>query len=300
MSTAQIRSIEKIETGIPGFDHVSIGGVPKGRVCLVAGTAGSSKTVFAAQFLVEGIHKYGEGGVFVTFEESPADIRRNMLGFHWNIEQLESERKWAFVDASLQPEHEIVEVVLDGSRHPLRLSPRPKAIQGGATQLEAVIAHIQEEVRRAGICPLRGPWLEPLPGRLALDDVRPKRGWDGDTWRPMDRWLCPVLGLRDDPANQRQPLLELELGRRGHLFICSGPGSDSRLPLRTLVASLARDHSPADLHIYCLDFGSFGLQVFENLLHVGAVIHRDEPRRVQRLFRWLLNELASRKHWLAS
>jgi circadian clock protein KaiC len=94
--------IEKLETGIPGFDHISNGGLPKFRTTLVAGTAGSAKTVFAAQFLAEGI-KRGESGVFVTFEETPEAIRRNMLGFTWDIAQLEAEGRWFFVDASRQP-----------------------------------------------------------------------------------------------------------------------------------------------------------------------------------------------------
>lgn len=98
----ELEFIEKLETGIPGFDFLSEGGLPKGRATLVAGTAGSSKTVFACQFLAEGI-KRGENGVFVTFEEPPKAIRRNMGGFGWNIRQWEEERKWAFVDASPQP-----------------------------------------------------------------------------------------------------------------------------------------------------------------------------------------------------
>ncbi|MEQ9550923.1 MAG: circadian clock protein KaiC [Coleofasciculus sp. G3-WIS-01] len=91
--------IDKVKTGISGFDLLAEGGLPKGRTTLVAGTAGSAKTIFACQFLVEGI-KEGENGVFVTFEESPQAIRRNMQGFGWDIEQWEAEEKWAFVDAS--------------------------------------------------------------------------------------------------------------------------------------------------------------------------------------------------------
>ena len=43
--------IEKIETGIEGFDMISEGGLPKGRTTLIAGTSGSAKTIFAVQFL---------------------------------------------------------------------------------------------------------------------------------------------------------------------------------------------------------------------------------------------------------
>jgi len=96
--------IEKLETGIPGFDYISLGGLPKGRATLVSGTAGSGKTVFAAQFLASGIEKMNEGGVFVTFEEPPDDIRVNIQGMGWDIVGWEAKGKWGFVDASLEPD----------------------------------------------------------------------------------------------------------------------------------------------------------------------------------------------------
>ena len=92
--------ISKLETHIPGFDFLAGGGLPKSRTTLVGGSAGSAKTVFAVQFLAEGVIKANESGVFVTFEESPADIRKNMKGFNWDIESWEKEDKFAFVDAS--------------------------------------------------------------------------------------------------------------------------------------------------------------------------------------------------------
>jgi circadian clock protein KaiC len=98
----ELDSIEKLETGIPGFDFIAEGGLPQGRGTLIAGTAGSAKTVFACQFLAEGI-KRGEAGVFVTFEEPPKAIRKNMRGLGWDIVAWEENRKWAFVDASPQP-----------------------------------------------------------------------------------------------------------------------------------------------------------------------------------------------------
>lgn len=103
------KTVEKLETGIEGFDLIADGGIPKGRTCLVSGTAGSAKTIFAAQFLAQGITKKGETGVFVTFEEAPEDIRRNMLSFGWDIKKMEAEGKWVFVDASPQPSSEHME-----------------------------------------------------------------------------------------------------------------------------------------------------------------------------------------------
>jgi len=107
METKKTNQIEKLETGIAGFDFISNGGLPKSRVTLISGSAGSAKTIFAAQFLVEGIRQAGEGGVFITLEESPEDIRKNMAGFGWDIEGWERDDKWAFVDASFQPGEEM-------------------------------------------------------------------------------------------------------------------------------------------------------------------------------------------------
>jgi len=76
--------VSKIPSGITGFDALSRGGLPKGRATLLAGSPGSAKTIFSVQFLVAGVLA-GQPAVFVTFEESPEDIRRNMLPMGWDI-----------------------------------------------------------------------------------------------------------------------------------------------------------------------------------------------------------------------
>jgi len=103
-------SIKKLVTHIPGFDHVADGGLPLGRTTLVSGTAGSAKTALASQFLAEGIRQCEETGVFVTFEETAEDIRRNMQSFGWDITAWERQGKWAFVDASPEPAHDAMVV----------------------------------------------------------------------------------------------------------------------------------------------------------------------------------------------
>ncbi len=107
MSETPLKIIEKLPSGIEGLDFITRGGLPQGRTTLIAGTAGSAKTVFAVQFLAAGIQHYGQAGVFITFEEAPMDIRRNMLSLGWDIAAWEKAGKWAFVDASPQPEDNI-------------------------------------------------------------------------------------------------------------------------------------------------------------------------------------------------
>ena len=92
--------LNKIPTVILGFDENAHGGIPEGRTTLISGTTGSGKTIFAMQFLINGIINYGEPGIFVTFEENPKDVLRNMLSFNWNIQEHLDNGKFAFVDAS--------------------------------------------------------------------------------------------------------------------------------------------------------------------------------------------------------
>ncbi|HEX8848977.1 MAG TPA: circadian clock protein KaiC, partial [Gemmatimonadaceae bacterium] len=111
-STKNVRpeTVTKIPTGIPGFDSISEGGLPLARATLVAGSAGSAKTIFAAHYLAAGITLADEPGVFVTFEDSVADVRKNMLSFGWDIAKWEREGKWAFVDAAPDAEGPIAVV----------------------------------------------------------------------------------------------------------------------------------------------------------------------------------------------
>ena len=86
-------------TGIPGFDHVSMGGLPLRRSTVVAGPAGAAKTLFAAQFLAGGVRR-GQPGVFVTLEEPAVDLRANFATLGWDVRGWEDDGLWRFVDGS--------------------------------------------------------------------------------------------------------------------------------------------------------------------------------------------------------
>ena len=96
--------VKKIRTMIEGFDDISHGGMPVGRTTLVSGTSGTGKTLFAIQFLFNGITYFEEPGVFVTFEESPTDIIKNAYSFGWDLQKLINEGKLFILDASPDPE----------------------------------------------------------------------------------------------------------------------------------------------------------------------------------------------------
>jgi circadian clock protein KaiC len=51
---------------------------------------------------MKGILQYEEPGVFVTFEESPSDLRQIMASFNYDIEGAEAAKKWIFIDAAIK------------------------------------------------------------------------------------------------------------------------------------------------------------------------------------------------------
>lgn len=96
--------VQKLRTMIEGFDDISNGGLPIGRTTIISGTSGTGKTLLAVQFLYNGITQFNESGVFVTFEESPADIIKNAFSFGWDLQKFIDEGKLFILDASPDPE----------------------------------------------------------------------------------------------------------------------------------------------------------------------------------------------------
>lgn len=104
---ASKHEIERVLTGISGFDDLAEGGLPIGRSVLVSGPAGSGKTLFGLEFLLNGVVKFGEPGVFVTFEERKTDIFKEVACFGWDLSALEKQGLVAFVDASSIAENQV-------------------------------------------------------------------------------------------------------------------------------------------------------------------------------------------------
>jgi KaiC/GvpD/RAD55 family RecA-like ATPase len=136
-----------VSTGIPGVDTVLGGqGIPRGHSILICGGPGSGKTTFSMQFLYKGATEHGEPGVYITLDEEPEDIKKNMAKFGWDLGKLESDKKLVFINVS-----------------PVRVAPSEKAglVQLGMKEfklvrlLEAIRTGIEEvQAKRVVIDPI--------------------------------------------------------------------------------------------------------------------------------------------------
>ncbi len=94
-SSATPATLPKAATGIAGFDEITLGGLPAGRPSLVCGSAGCGKTLFAATFLVNGATRFGEPGVFMSFEERAEDLAANVASLGFDLDQLVADGRLA-------------------------------------------------------------------------------------------------------------------------------------------------------------------------------------------------------------
>jgi len=95
--------LEKAPTGIHGLDQITGGGLPRGRVTLVAGSAGAGKTLLGLEFLVAGAREYGEPGVLVSFEESEDKVTLNVRSLGFDLDQLRRDGLLVMLSFRLDP-----------------------------------------------------------------------------------------------------------------------------------------------------------------------------------------------------
>ena len=87
--------LAKAPTGIQGLDEITGGGLPRGRPTLVCGSAGCGKTLLAMEFLVRGATQFGEPGVFMSFEETAAELTQNVRSLGFDLDELAKQKKLA-------------------------------------------------------------------------------------------------------------------------------------------------------------------------------------------------------------
>jgi len=85
--------LPKTPTGIQGLDEITFGGLPKGRPTLVCGSAGCGKTLLSMEFLVNGATQFNEPGVFMAFEETEEELRKNVASLGYDLKDLTDNKK---------------------------------------------------------------------------------------------------------------------------------------------------------------------------------------------------------------
>jgi len=94
----------RLETGISKLDELLGDGIPRGSSLLVAGVAGTGKTVLSMEFVYRGA-KAGEKGIVFSFEETEDRLRATARNLGWD---LDAEIERGMVEIVFIPQPEIM------------------------------------------------------------------------------------------------------------------------------------------------------------------------------------------------
>ncbi len=135
----------RVPTYIQGFDKIVQGGLKEKSINLVVGSAGTGKTIFAIQFLIEGILKKGETGVYITFEEKKEKLYSDMLAFGWDLEKYEKKGKFIFLQYN--PE-QVKKVLIEGGGTIENIITKSKATRIAIDSITSFALLYKEELTR--------------------------------------------------------------------------------------------------------------------------------------------------------
>lgn len=90
--------VERLSTGIPEFDKLVTGGIPRGFLVAVTGEPGTGKTIFCIHFIDQGV-KEGDVCIYVTTEESRQSILKQAAQFGIDFQAAVKGKRLIIIDA---------------------------------------------------------------------------------------------------------------------------------------------------------------------------------------------------------
>ncbi|HEY0002608.1 MAG TPA: type VII secretion protein EccCa [Actinoplanes sp.] len=161
--------------------------------------------------------------------------------------------------------------------------PKPAEIATGESVLDVMVDRLNGQGP-----PAHQVWLPPLNQSAALDELLgpvvadPVRGLAFANPELHGALQVPVA-LVDKPREQLRDVLWLQLaGAAGHVAVVGSTLSGKSTALRSMICGLALTHTPAEVQVYCLDFGGGSLGTLRDLPHVGGVSGRMDTVGVRR------------------
>lgn len=139
--------MDRVQTGIRGLDEMLSGGFLPQTANLIEGAPGTGKTTIGMQFIYNGITRFNEPGLIITFEEFPQQYYHDAAELGWDFSQLEKDGKLKVIMTSPEVsrldiesvggmiERSVVQmgarrVLVDSITHFERLSQDPVELRG--------------------------------------------------------------------------------------------------------------------------------------------------------------------------
>lgn len=168
-----------------------------------------------------------------------------------------------------------------------------KRVQSNGDQLTNLVKNIYEIAKKKGI-KREKLWLDSIPENIYLDDLKEKYNY-----KINKKEVEVIIGEYDDPSNQRQGLLNLNLTNNGNLLIYGSADSGKETLLSTIIYNSIDSYSSQEVQFYIVDFGSEILKIYNKSPYVGDIAFINDEEKIDRLIEMVEREISHRKSLLA-
>ncbi len=166
------------------------------------------------------------------------------------------------------------------------------------TQLDALVEYLAQMARENGYRQTQQLWLPVLPEQLVLKELPgyEEQVFTDSRWREQDgSWKLEVLlGLYDDPENQSQLPVVLNLSENGHCAVCGTVVSGKSTFLQTFLFAMTQKYTPDYVNFYILDFSSHMLEAFGQAPQVGGILFENDIEAIGRFFHMIRRMMEER------
>ncbi len=166
-------------------------------------------------------------------------------------------------------------------------TPRNTSIKVEGEQLPNIVKYLDQVIKNEPI-KRHQLWLPKLETIIYIDDLKKKYNF-----QRVPFVIQALIGEYDNPKNQQQGLLTLDLTERGNAIIYSM--DEKNTIVNTILYSLITTYSTEEINLYVLDFDSETLKIYSSMPQVGDVIFASETEKVDKLMKLLIAEIEKRK-----
>ena len=163
------------------------------------------------------------------------------------------------------------------------------SVKSSGEELSNILNHVINTCKEKGL-KAKKLWLEKILPNIYVDNLAKKYNYEEKPFA-----LNPIIGELDDPNNQRQDLVTIDFNDYGNTSVYGSSGSGKDLLFTAMIYSLITNHSPEEINLYIMDFGSGTLGNFRGAPQVGDIILPSEEEKINNVFRMIEKELDNRK-----
>lgn len=160
-------------------------------------------------------------------------------------------------------------------------APPSNSRENGERDITRLVNRIVTAASIAGCPSPRRPWIEPLPQAICLG--RPETRVESCATRAEAGGAAcsPIVGLVDEPDQQRQIPFTIKWAEMGSILIAGGPSSGKTTALKSIACATALQ--APDAQIYAIDCCGGTLESLSALPNVGAHVPVEDIGRAERV-----------------